>query len=163
MKHKFFQVPVCDSLAAENELNMFVAQHRITHIDKQFVADGANSFWAICVTWLDSEGALIDKIGKQKQKIDYKEVLTENDFQIYARLRELRKAIAEREATPVYNIFTNEQLAAIVQQRILTKSALLVVEGIGQTRVEKYGKAFLDCMNDSLQAPHSDETNSNNP
>jgi superfamily II DNA helicase RecQ len=163
MKHKFFQVPVCDSLAAENELNAFVAQHRIIHVDKHFVADAGNSFWSVCVTWLDSEGALTDSMGKRKQKIDYKEVLNETDFLIYARLRDLRKVIAEREGTPVYNIFTNEQLAAMVQQQILTKSALLAVEGIGQTRVEKYGNDFLDCINASLQSPKSNEADINHP
>ncbi len=44
MKYKFFQIPAGDSIAAENELNAFVAQHRITHIDRHFVADAANSF-----------------------------------------------------------------------------------------------------------------------
>jgi superfamily II DNA helicase RecQ len=154
---------VCDSFADENELNTFVSQHRISHIDKHFVADGANSFWSICVTWLDSEGSLADSIAKRKNKIDYKDVLSEADFLIYARLRDLRKVIAEREGTPVYNIFTNEQLAAMVQQRILTKSALLAVEGIGQTRVEKYGNDFLDCINASLQSTKSNEANTNHP
>jgi superfamily II DNA helicase RecQ len=163
MKHKFFNIPVADPVNAETELNAFIAQHRITHIDRHFVADGANSFWSICVTWLDREGALADSIAKRKNKIDYKDVLNVTDFAIYARLRDLRKVIAEREATPVYNIFTNEQLAAIVQQRILTKSALLSVEGIGQTRVEKYGKDFLDCINAGLQSPTTNEADRNHP
>lgn len=115
------------------------------------------------MTWLDSEGALADSIPKRKNKIDYKDVLNETDFVIYARLRDLRKDLAEREATPVYNIFTNEQLAAIVQQRIVTKSALLAVEGIGQTRVEKYGKAFMDCVNACQQIPDSNEANPDQP
>ncbi len=54
MKLKFFQILVGDPLAAETELNAFVAQHRVTHVDRQFVDDAGNSFWAICVTWLDS-------------------------------------------------------------------------------------------------------------
>ena len=162
MKHKFFKIPVSYSEVYEKELNIFIAQHRITHIDRHFVADGVNSFWSICVTWLNSEGAFADNAIKRKNKIDYKEVLNEVDFTIYARLRELRKTIAEREAIPVYNIFTNEQLAAIVQQRIFTKTALLAVEGVGQTRVEKYSSAFLDCLKNSLQPPDSNEENTNN-
>lgn len=160
MKLKFFKIPVSDSVILETEVNMFITQHRITHIEKQFVVDGANSFWSICVTWLDSEGALADNMARRKNKIDYKDLLNEADFLIYSKLRELRKVIAEREATPVYNIFTNEQLAAIVQQRIVTKTALLTIEGIGQARAEKYSKAFLDCMNARLKSTNSNEANS---
>ncbi|MFI3197177.1 MAG: HRDC domain-containing protein [Methylococcaceae bacterium] len=115
MKHKFFNVPVSDPVNAEAELNTFVSQHRIAHIDRYFVADGANSFWSICLVWLQGDGALTDSLLKRKNKIDYREVLNEVDFALYAKLRDLRKTIAEQEATPVYNIFTNEQLAAIVQ------------------------------------------------
>ncbi len=153
MKHKFFIIPAADPVTAENELNVFIAQHRITHIERHFVVDGTNSFWPICVTWLDNEGTLAGSMAKRKNKIDYREVLNETDFRIYAKLRDLRKDLADREATPVYNIFTNEQLATIVQKRILTKAALLEVEGIGQTRVEKYGKDFLDCINSILESP----------
>lgn len=159
MKHKFFKVPVSDPVNVETELNIFISQHRIAHIDRYFVADGANSFWSICLTWLEGEGALADSLPKRKNKIDYKEVLNEADFALYAQLRDLRKTIAEQEATPVYNIFTNEQLAAIVQQRIVTKSALLAVEGIGQTRVDKYGNIFMDTIKSNFQASKSNEAN----
>lgn len=44
MKIKFFNIPVSSTHDAEMEINSFIAQHRITHVDRQFVADGANSF-----------------------------------------------------------------------------------------------------------------------
>ena len=50
-----------------------------------------------------------------KNKVDYKEILTPEQFAVFARLRELRKEIASREAVPVYTIFTNEQLSQMVQ------------------------------------------------
>ena len=43
----------------------------------------------------------------------------------------------------VYNIFTNEQLAAMVTKNVDTKAALLALEGVGETRVRKYGEKFL--------------------
>ena len=144
MRFQFFKVPTQDSLEATNELNTFCAQHRISHIEKQFVAEGASSFWSICVTFLDSEGPLIPtNTGKRNKTIDYKEVLNDDDFRIYSQIRDLRKIIAEREGTPAYNIFTNEQLANIVRQRVTTKTDLLALEGIGQTRVDKYGELFI--------------------
>lgn len=34
MKHKFFKVPVADPVNGETELNAFMSQHRIAHIDR---------------------------------------------------------------------------------------------------------------------------------
>ena len=147
MKFQFFNIPAQDSSDATNELNSFCTQHRIAAIEKQFVNDGANSFWSICVTFLDRQGAILGvSTGKSKKTIDYKEVLNDDDFTIYSQLRDLRKTIAERDGTPPYNVFTNEQLANIVQQRVTNKTDLLALEGIGQTRVDKYGELFITQM-----------------
>ncbi|OAI14086.1 MULTISPECIES: HRDC domain-containing protein [Methylomonas] len=145
MKYQFFRIPVADSAQAEAELNAFCAQHKVASIDKQFVAAGADSCWAFCIAYL--EKAALSDIGKPKPaKIDYREVLDEADFAIYARLRDLRKTLADQEGTPPYNIFTNEQLAAMVQQRIRSKSGILSLPGVGQGRVDKYADAFLACL-----------------
>ncbi len=150
-----------DAAEIEAELNTFCSQHRITQVEKNFVADGANSFWSICVTWIDRQGSIhVDN--KRKSKIDYKEILNDDDFNLYSQLRDLRKVLAEREGTPPYNIFTNEQLANIVKQRVITKTALLDLEGIGHTRVEKYGADFLNCMKTLVQSQKPDETDSHN-
>ncbi len=161
MKHKFFRISTFDATPAEAELNTFCAHHRITDIEKHFVAEGINSFWSICVTWSDNEGPLASSI-RRKNKIDYKEVLSDDDFTLYSQLRDLRKTLAEREGTPPYNIFTNEQLASIVQQRVITKTALLGLEGVGQTRVDKYGDQILERMKAITQPDKSDETDKNN-
>jgi hypothetical protein len=44
VKQKFFKIPVASPEAIEADLNAFCDQHRISNIDKHFVADGANSF-----------------------------------------------------------------------------------------------------------------------
>ena len=48
--------------------------------------------------------------------MDYKEILKSEDFAVFARLRDLRKEIAQAEAVPVYTVFTNEQLAQLVDR-----------------------------------------------
>lgn len=160
MQHRFFMISVANPTEAEAELNDFCQQQRIANIEKQFVADGANSFWSICVTWLTGSEPLAGK-GKRKAKIDYKEILNDDDFTIYAQLRDLRKEIANREGTPAYNVFTNEQLAQIVQQRVSTKTALLSLEGVGKTRIKKYGDEFLEAMQAMTLPEPTDETNQN--
>ncbi|OQX09234.1 MAG: hypothetical protein BWK73_23320 [Thiothrix lacustris] len=168
MKQKFFRIPVANPEGIEADLNAFCDQHRVSNVDKQFVADAANSFWAVCVTWSDNEGSLAGSSFKRTTnpktgKIDYKEVLNDDDFIVFSRLRELRKNIAERDGIAAYNVFTNEQLAAIVQRRISSKTALMEVDGIGQTRADKYGDAFLECLQTLVVPNPANETHPDHP
>ena len=81
--------------------------------------------------------------GKSK---DYKEILSPDDFAIFAKLRDLRKTIGQAEAIPVYTIFTNEQLAQMIQLRCMNKSELEKVPGVGDGRIGKYGERFLEVL-----------------
>ena len=76
-------------------------------------------------------------------KVDYKEVLSEEDFAVYAKLRDLRKELAERYSVSVYSVFNNKQLAEMVQERITSKTALQKITGVGEARATKYGEPFL--------------------
>ena len=49
MKNKFFVIQALNPSDGEAELNAFLGQARVVNIEKQFVADGQNSFWSICV------------------------------------------------------------------------------------------------------------------
>lgn len=143
MKYTFFTIPARYPASAQDELNAFLSRHRIVYVDKQLVADGADSFWSICVSWLDGEAALSMSNSKQKPRVDYKEILSETDFTRYLQLHALRKEWAKQHTIPTYNIFTNEQLAAMVQQRVQSKAELQAIEGVGKARLDKYGDIFL--------------------
>ena len=143
MKYRFFMIPTTMPHAAQEELNHFCAEQRVVNVDKQFVSDGERSFWALCVCYLDGPGG---PIAARKGKIDYRETLNEQDFALFAKLRALRKTLAEQEGVPAYALFTNEQLAAMVQKRVTSKAALGDIEGVGTARVEKYGDAFLSVL-----------------
>ena len=100
---RFFTVPLCGGEEAAEELNRFLGAYRIVTIDRQFVQDGPNSVWALCVTYVQaSSRALSGKRGK----IDYRDVLSEPDFAVFARLRALRKTLADKEGVPAYALFT---------------------------------------------------------
>lgn len=154
MKHQFFAIPAQNPAQAQEELNVFCASHRVLHVEKAFVPDGPRSFWSVCVTWLAGDN---HKTERPKSRLDYKEILNEQDFAIFAKLRTLRKSIAEKEGLPVYALFSNEQLAAMVQQRITTAAALGAVEGVGKARLEKYGEKFLDLLRS--ESAHPEQSN----
>ena len=44
-------------------------------------------------------------------------------------------------------VFTNEQLAQMVQGRATTRSDLEKIDGVGDARIEKYGPRFLELLN----------------
>lgn len=86
------------------------------------------------------------KAARRVGKVDYKEVLNADDFAVFARLRELRKQLAERDGVPPYAVFTNEQLAAIVQGRVASAAALKAIDGVGDARVKKHAAPVLAIM-----------------
>lgn len=143
----FFTIPVSNSKQAEIELNQFISQNKILTTEKQFVADGSNSLWSICVTTTPLNEEL--SIKKQKGKrsaIDYKEVLSIEDFTVFAELRKLRKEISDSQGIPAYAVFTNEQLARMVTDNISSKAEMLKIEGVGESRIEKYAEHFLSSL-----------------
>jgi superfamily II DNA helicase RecQ len=158
MKIEFFHIPAFAYDESVAKLNSCIARQRVTNIEKHFVANGDNSFWAVAVTIADGNGEAGDTA--RRMKIDYRQVLSAEEFTVYARLRELRKRIAESEATPAYNVFTNEQLAAMVRRRLTGIGGLREIDGVGQGRVEKYGEAFVTLLRECYAAA-DDETAAN--
>ncbi len=147
MPLKFFIVPVLDPATIESEINAFLGSLRVVAIDRRFVEQGSDSFWAVCVDHLPS-GAGDSRRGLPlgRSRIDYKQVLSADEFVVFSRLRELRKEIAQREAVPVYAVFTNEQLAQAVQQRCRSATDLGRIDGVGHARVEKYADQLLGIL-----------------
>ena len=144
MPFEFIQIPANGQGNAKEELNKLLRGGRIASVRKEFVANGEDSFWAFCVEYLDGVLATSPATGSRgAPKIDYKEVLDEAQFAVFARLRDLRKGISEREALPAYSIFTNEQLAAMVTEKVDSLAALGKIAGVGAARLDKYGAAFL--------------------
>ncbi|WP_034922030.1 HRDC domain-containing protein, partial [Candidatus Accumulibacter vicinus] len=138
-----------DGRAAQDELNTFLAQHRVLTIEKQWLAAGLDSHWVVCVAVANGPGALPDAArvtgGKpgRPARVDYREVLSPADFAVFASLRSLRQQLGEREGVPPYVLFTNEQLAAMARQRPGSAAALRAIDGVGEARAGKYGAPFL--------------------
>ena len=147
MSLRFFRIPVRDSHASEQELNGFLASHKILSMERHLIDEGSNSFWTICVDY--SNSVLADPTRNQnlsRNRVDYKSILPPDEFEIFSRLRELRKDIAQAEAVPVYALFSNEQLAQMAQRRCRSKNDLAQIEGIGESKIEKYADRFLPTL-----------------
>ncbi len=72
--------------------------------------------------------------------------LDHEDRLLFERLRRLRTQIARDQGVPPYVVFTDATLAGISAARPVTEDALLAVSGVGQSKLEKYGEAFLELV-----------------
>ena len=148
MQIKYFAIPASDPRESEIELNAFLRSHRVLTVRNELVtSQGQAPFWAVAVEFLESGPKPSGKASLPK--VDYKEVLSEAEFEVYRRLRDLRKQVAEAEGRPVYNVFSNEQLAKMVQQKVDSKAGLLKIEGVGEGKVERYGEQFLAALKEA--------------
>jgi superfamily II DNA helicase RecQ len=153
MQLRFFTVPIHGPAEQAAELNQFLAGHRILSVDRQLIADGANSAWSLCVSYDASPAATRPPVIGKRPKVDYRELLTPPEFAVFSRLRGLRKEKADAEAVPAYAVFSNEQLLDMVRRRVTTLSALQEIEGVGEARGGKYGDAFLAILRDAALPP----------
>ncbi len=152
-------IPATGDLDAEEELNRFLRSHRVVSVQKELVAESATACWCFCIEYLPG-GKPGGDGGKGRSRIDYKDVLSEADFAVFARLREERKRLAANEAVPVYAVCTNEQLAEMARSRATTIAALKTIEGFGDAKADKYGESLLAAIRDSggPQTESGDET-----
>jgi len=72
--------------------------------------------------------------------------LDSDDRHLFERLRRLRSQIAKENGVPPYVVFPDATLAGIVKARPATPDGLLDVSGVGQSKLDRYGAAFLDAV-----------------
>jgi ATP-dependent DNA helicase RecQ len=65
------------------------------------------------------------------------------DEALFEALRGLRKQLADEQNVPAYVVFSDATLAEMAALRPVTRAELLDVNGVGQTKLERYGDAFL--------------------
>lgn len=118
MPFKFFLIPVQASQAAEDEMNTFIRGHTVLHVERRLVEQGSSSFWSCCVEFLDAPARSGGSHAGKRPQVDYREVLADADFAVYAQLRELRKELAQAEQVPAYQVFNNQQLRSYRPTRI---------------------------------------------
>jgi|LakMenEpi03Aug12_release.lakeMendotaPanAssembly.Ray.scaffolds.fasta_scaffold172111_2 superfamily II DNA helicase RecQ len=159
MPIKLFSVPALDPAAGEHEVNAFCAQQRVVSIERRLVTVHDRPVWCFCIEYLQSsspQGA--HAAGDFRSRVDYRLVLNDDDFRVFSKLRELRKAVAEEEKAPVFTIFTNEQLAAMARQRPTSLAELQRIDGIGEGKAGRYGDRVLGVVGAfgrALAAPES--------
>lgn len=65
------------------------------------------------------------------------------DRNLYARLKKLRKSIADEENIPPYVVFNDATLIEMAELQPVTASEMLGVNGVGQRKLERFGAPFM--------------------
>ena len=145
LQYASFIIPIYPGSSEQDELNRFLRGHRIIQTCKELVATEGSANWAILVEYLENPEKNAGE--SVKSKVDYKEILSAEDFTLFSRLRETRKKLAEENGLPVYAVCTNEQLSEIAKRKPKNLTECMQIDGIGQGKADKYVPALLECIN----------------
>ena len=66
------------------------------------------------------------------------------DRTLWEDLRQLRRRLAKQQAVPPYVIFTDRSLAEMVRDRPCSLDQMARINGVGASKLERYGSIFLD-------------------
>lgn len=150
MQVKLFILPAVADDGSVEELNRFLRSVRVLEIKKEFVNTSTGQYWAFCITYLPMHSSALSNVStgaERREKIDYKTLLSETEFERFTVLRKIRKQIAEDDAVPPYAVFTDAELAELSKIDELTSIAMQQINGIGKKKVEKYGNEVCRILN----------------
>lgn len=80
-----------------------------------------------------------DKLGKRQY-----------DKNLFAKLRKLRKSIADKEDIPPYIVFNDATLIEMAEMIPTSRIEMLAVNGVGQRKLERFGGAFLALIEEHI-------------
>jgi ATP-dependent DNA helicase RecQ len=81
--------------------------------------------------------------GKGAGRPAHSEPMDSVTLALFDRLREVRRAIADRQGVPAYVVFSDKTLREMAEVRPMDEEQLLSVSGVGPNKLEKYGEEFL--------------------
>jgi ATP-dependent DNA helicase RecQ len=85
------------------------------------------------------------KVSLAKKEIDF-----EHKDEHFEALRNLRKSIADKAGVPPYIVFSDKTLKEMASILPKDNESFLDINGVGQVKLERYGKQFLDKIRDML-------------
>lgn len=107
----------------------------------------------------DSGVAVLQGKEKVNRKVAVKatHVLPQND-DLFERLRAIRREFAKKQGVPPFVIFSDKTLRDMCTVMPQTKAEMLTVSGVGESKLAKYGDAFLNELKTENNAESDDIT-----
>ena len=141
MQIKLFTIPIGDSGTALDEMNRFLKINKILEVQNQLISNENGAYWCFCVRYIEKT---FEPTSDNAAKVDYKQVLDEATFVKFSKLREISKKVAADAGIPAFAVFTDEELASLAKLETITQKNMLSVKGIGDKKVERFAKYFIN-------------------
>jgi ATP-dependent DNA helicase RecQ len=74
------------------------------------------------------------------------------DEPLFNQLRALRKRLADAQGVPPYIVFGDATLIQMAREKPMSDAELLQINGVGHSKLDRYGEAFLDAIADHCLA-----------
>jgi ATP-dependent DNA helicase RecQ len=87
------------------------------------------------------------KTAHSRRKRPAPELLDEADQALLSKLKGLRRDLARDMGKPAYIIFSDATLIDMAQKRPKDKGQMLSLSGVGETKFQRFGNAFLEAIN----------------
>ena len=95
-----------------------------------------------------------DTIIKEVRKIKVKSLVAEEDETLFSALKSKRRFLAEALNAPAYVVFADAVLMEMARSRPSSLDEFSKLSGVGAVKLERYGKAFLEVINNDFQELH---------
>lgn len=116
---------------------------------RQFIEMTTGQFPILKVTNSGKEVLMNKKKVQQKERKLVASITV--DQELFERLRELRKELANSENLPPFVIFSDVSLRDMSSQLPITEDQFLQIKGVGKQKCERYGPVFISVINDYLE------------
>lgn len=96
-----------------------------------------------------------DTISTARDGPTVRALVSDEDAPLLSALKAKRRALAEAASVPAYVIFTDRTLIEMAEKRPTTLDGIAQITGVGATKLDRYGLAFLQVINGSApDTPH---------
>ena len=159
MAFAVFNVAIPQGTPELEALNQFLAQHRVVHLEKRLVERDGVPYWVFLVeyaTGATAAGAYSARAtgnrGNGGGTPDFQDRFKEPaELKLFYRLKDERKRLAAAEGVDLFVVFSNEQLAQMVERKVVTLEAMGQIEQIGEARLKRYGGAMLALLQRNIR------------
>jgi superfamily II DNA helicase RecQ len=142
MKIRIFTIPVLGGEGLVEEMNRFLSSKKIIRTREKLVKNGSDGmFWSFTIRYIDDINT--PERERLQQKVDYKTLLSDEEFSRFSVMRVIRKKVAGEDGVPPYAVFTDWELSELSKSENLTMETMREIKGIGEKKLEKYGQFFL--------------------
>ncbi|WP_333851941.1 HRDC domain-containing protein [Epilithonimonas sp.] len=143
MKVKVLKIRIDDRFQITDEaiVNDYLSRFEIVNMNAKLMADEIN-YWSVLIYYNNKKNTVISS----KTTVNSESELSEEEKIIYNKLKDWRADKAREAQLPAYIIFHNTHLMSIARHKPCTLEDLENVNGIGKSKVEKFGIEILEVL-----------------